>query len=586
MAVQQHVHKAMIIEEKKNKAKSWREWCVAAFTTATHGWKYLKQQFAQELTPQCRGQPLVGTQALKTVTAPWLELWNEHAEHDICEAPMQQLELPTYEDMMHVLRRYPKKKAIGVDGWSFANWAALPDVLTKALHQLVCRAKELAYTPTAWATKVVLIPKQGVAEKRPIAITPLETHWTHEAKTHSTKGTKSKGCVLARGLRQHRTETSALSSAPFLTSPKHLSALTTRPRYLHWDRLDTPVFAVHGGVLAVCRSVVVDDIQVAWEGPARDVIEVITWQLPNLLYTVAGVKLPVSRHKTFTMASMASGMRALQQLAVHHGIDTQWQAKFVGGQVVSGRNRRVVVQNKRIGASNLKLKRLKGMRLVIQYAKHPMRASVASTGTWGQAQCGVAESKARHIRTEFTRLLVRFSKRGSPQVMASTHPQLHGADPMRLAHADQFANWYRLLRTPELSEIDRLAAMGGAAARILRSRKGWSTVHGPVAATLMTAIRLDCSIHHDGSITDHRGIRHDIHVDGVKRVEEAMQDAHDDWAESLPRFAHNKLHGLTAEARMLANKCKEPMHKFAIGSSTTLRSRQNAGSASSGRSDH
>eukprot|EP00971_Amphidinium_carterae_P214198 4250832-Amphidinium_carterae.1 len=208
MAVQQHVHKAMM-EEKKSKSKSWREWCVAAFTTATHGWKYLKQQFAQEITPQRRGQPLVGTQALKTVTAPWLELWNEHAEHDICDVPLQTLELPTYEDMMHVLRRYPKKKAIGVDGWSLANWAALPEVLTRALHQLVCRTEELAYTPTAWATKVVLIPKPGVAEKRPIAMTAAPWRligrmrqrlirqkvkkWCFDAHA----GTKNRGCVLA-----------------------------------------------------------------------------------------------------------------------------------------------------------------------------------------------------------------------------------------------------------------------------------------------------------------------------------------------------------------------------------------------------
>eukprot|EP00971_Amphidinium_carterae_P021782 429747-Amphidinium_carterae.1 len=67
--VQQRVHSANVAMQK-SKTKSWREWCVAAFTTATHGWKYLKQQFAQELTPQRRGQPLVGTQALKTVTAP------------------------------------------------------------------------------------------------------------------------------------------------------------------------------------------------------------------------------------------------------------------------------------------------------------------------------------------------------------------------------------------------------------------------------------------------------------------------------------------------------------------------------------
>eukprot|EP00971_Amphidinium_carterae_P008030 158841-Amphidinium_carterae.1 len=74
--------------------------------------------------------------------------------------------------------------------------------------------------------------------------------------------------------------------------------------------------------------------------------------------------------------------------------------------------------------------------------------------------------------------------------MATTHPQLHAADPMRITHADQFASWFRLVRATELSETDRYAAMGGAAARILRSTKGWSTVHGPVAATVMTAIRL------------------------------------------------------------------------------------------------
>eukprot|EP00971_Amphidinium_carterae_P122764 2430180-Amphidinium_carterae.1 len=77
------------------------------------------------------------------------------------------------------------------------------------------------------------------------------------------------------------------------------------------------------------------------------------------------------------------------------------------------------------------------MRLAVKHAKHPMRASVASTGTWGQSQCGVAESKARHMRNKFVRSMVRFSRRGSPKVMATTHPQLHAADPMRITHSDQ-----------------------------------------------------------------------------------------------------------------------------------------------------
>eukprot|EP00971_Amphidinium_carterae_P115879 2295166-Amphidinium_carterae.1 len=140
------------------------------------------------------------------------------------------------------------------------------------------------------------------------------------------------------------------------------------------------------------------------------------------------------------MASTASGMKALHQITAHHGIETSWQAKFIGGQVVSGRRRRVVVQNKRLSASQLKMKRLKKMRLAVKHAKHPMRASVASTGTWGQSQCGVAESKARHMRNKFVRSMVRFSRRGSPQVMATTHPQLHAADPMRITHSDQFAS--------------------------------------------------------------------------------------------------------------------------------------------------
>eukprot|EP00971_Amphidinium_carterae_P125334 2482828-Amphidinium_carterae.1 len=212
----------------------------------------------------------------------------------------------THEDMMHVLEQHPKKKAIGVDRWSLANWAILPDVLTYALHELICRTEDIAFTPPSWATKVVLIPKPGVTKKRPIAI--IAAPWRLEMiighirpKLMKVKVTKAKGCVLACSIYNAWAEASQ-----------------ARDRRL-----------------------------VAWEGPHRDVIAAVADQLLDFLQQVACCKLPVSLQKTFVMASTPDGMKELQRIGAHEGITLQWQARFVGGQVVSGRRRRVTVQNKR-----------------------------------------------------------------------------------------------------------------------------------------------------------------------------------------------------------------------------------------------
>eukprot|EP00971_Amphidinium_carterae_P032531 640543-Amphidinium_carterae.2 len=259
-------------------------------------------------------------------------------------------------------------------------------------------------------------------------------------------------------------------------------------------------------MLITSELFVVDDIQVAWEGPPHESVE--------------EVKLPVSCNKTFVMASTAKGVRALQRIALQQQIKIQWQARFVGGQVVSGRRRRVAVKNKRMASSHLKLKRLRSMRLAIKHSKHPMRASVAASG--------IAEGKAHSNRARYARALVKFSRSGSPQVMATVHPGFNCQRWSRCAHArKQFTSWCNLAKTPEFDQLSQAAALGFAAAQIIRSKHGWSTVHGPVAAT----------------------------QDGTKRIADAAKSAHDNWSESLHRFASTPMRGACAEARDLAKSC-------------------------------
>eukprot|EP00971_Amphidinium_carterae_P216209 4291857-Amphidinium_carterae.1 len=71
----------------------------------------------------------------------------------------------------------------------------------------------------------------------------------------------------------------------------------------------------------VCQSVVVDDIQVAWEGPQHEVLAAVEHQIPQLLQAVEQVQLPVSRSKTFVMASTAKGVPALQRIARQQQIE-------------------------------------------------------------------------------------------------------------------------------------------------------------------------------------------------------------------------------------------------------------------------
>eukprot|EP00971_Amphidinium_carterae_P108361 2145489-Amphidinium_carterae.1 len=110
----------------------------------------------------------------------------------------------------------------------------------------------------------------------------------------------------------------------------------------------------------------------------------------------------------------------------------------------------------------------------------------------------------------------------------------------------------------------RVAALGFAAAQILRTKHGWGTVHGPVAATLMIVVRLGWAVEPHGDLIDHHGMRHTPRRDGCKRTVDAVRSAHDCWSEQLPRFNGELLRESCAEVRALIRRYKQPLGQFAI----------------------
>eukprot|EP00971_Amphidinium_carterae_P154415 3062083-Amphidinium_carterae.1 len=77
------------------------------------------------------------------------------------------------------------------------------------------------------------------------------------------------------------------------------------------------------------------------------------------------------------------------------------------------------------------------------------------------------------MRSQTARANVRLHQRADINLAFMLHPGLGNLDPASLVHAKQLMDWHWVVNTPSLTDYERWAAVGAAAAKALTSRCPW-----------------------------------------------------------------------------------------------------------------
>eukprot|EP00971_Amphidinium_carterae_P088458 1750234-Amphidinium_carterae.1 len=94
-------------------------------------------------------------------------------------------------------------------------------------------------------------------------------------------------------------------------------------------------------------------------------------------------------------------------------------------------------------------------------------------------------------------------------------------------------DWHWIVNTSSLTEQERWAALGAAAAKALTAKHPWRSVFGPAGATIMTLARL--GLHMESPSVIHGFARFDLRVEGEYRVRDLAAEATDNWSWQMHR---------------------------------------------------
>ena len=172
-------------EEKSQRLTGWR---TSHVTDEAKQRRWIKQRSALQEELQAQGDQGIGHPGnkslhpvcvLREAAEEWHTVW-QRAEVDLSEYLRMLSQVPR-PDEVHVdmrlttdmLRRSARRmirKAKGPDGWSTADWQALPDLWWDALTELWNVVIRSGSIPIAWSdARVALIPK-GLDDTRPLSL--------------------------------------------------------------------------------------------------------------------------------------------------------------------------------------------------------------------------------------------------------------------------------------------------------------------------------------------------------------------------------------------------------------------------------
>eukprot|EP00971_Amphidinium_carterae_P310976 6179825-Amphidinium_carterae.2 len=274
---------------------SWKAWAkesVKKGGRAAHAFSREKTVPVQCVICERKNIPVVGQSALDIVEQEWRQIWESHGGAPDITLDGPDLPPMTLEHLQRITHRYPKHKALGVDGLSVRCIGLLPRSLQQRLLDLLGSWERDGLTCKSLCSVYLITPKPG-GGWRPIALLPslfrvwgklredhlrawareqgLPAHWGGKGKEASKAGwyyamqleyaaawglTSAAIFADLRKFYEFVQHESLIRSAKLANAPLRLLQLACRmyrgPRAVSWQGLVTQARQYRGSVTPGC----------------------------------------------------------------------------------------------------------------------------------------------------------------------------------------------------------------------------------------------------------------------------------------------------------------------------------------------
>ena len=271
-------------------------------------------------------------------------------------------------------------------------------------------------------------------------------------------------------------------------------------------------------------TVYVDDMSIEAAGPAGSVLAALVPVLVYLAAVVTWLRMEHSPTKNFCCASHTRIGRAIIEALPQLMLSAALRVTSLGAPLAAGRRRSALVAVKRLKAFRLRVKRFRALRRAGINTAKLIRTGGAAALSYGQHVCGVSNTMLLHQRRSVAACTVLSRGGGDLDItlMLADSSGSGRADPAFDAHLAPIGHWAMACweNWSPRSILQRLVVR--AKLRLSTAKSHWANVHGPAAAFVASALRLQWIIHDAFRITMDNGVGFNFTVDSPAFVKRAI----------------------------------------------------------------
>ena len=255
-------------------------------------------------------------------------------------------------------------------------------------------------------------------------------------------------------------------------------------------------------------TVYVDDMSIETSGPEGFVSSALILVLRYIASCVTSLRMELSPTKNFCCASRIRVGRAIVEALPRLMFSFARRVTSLGAPLAAGRRRSSLVATKRLRAFRMRVKRFRCLRKVGINTAMLIRTGGSAALTYGQHVCGV--SNALLLRQRRTVAACTVLSRGGGDLdvtlMLADGSGTGRADPAFDAHSAPIGHWAMAIWESWAPRplLQRLVVR--AKLRLSLAKSPWANVHGPAAAFVASALRLQWVIHDACRVTFDNGV--------------------------------------------------------------------------------
>ena len=271
-------------------------------------------------------------------------------------------------------------------------------------------------------------------------------------------------------------------------------------------------------------TIYVDDMSIEAAGPAGSVRAALVPVLAYLASCVTLLRMEHSPTKNFCCASHIRIGRAIVEALPQLLLSFARRVTSLGAPLAAGRRRSALVAVKRLKAFRLRVKRFRALRRVGVNTAKLIRTGGSAALTYGQHVCGVSNAMLLQQRRSVASCTVLSRGGGDLDItlLLADGCGTGRADPAFDAHLAPIGHWAMAIweNWSPRPLLQRLVVR--AKLRMSVAKSQWANVHGPAAAYVASALRLQWVIHDALRVTMDNGVGLNFSVDSPAFVKRAI----------------------------------------------------------------